>query len=136
MLSLTISCCYGSKKIGEGQATCGALDDDIGDEGDEEDVDLVVRRTGWWRIIRRAAWKHRDRLWSPGRGRSTGLLLPLSVNVLMTGIIIINILEPSSLGPPLPLPRRNCQSFKFLAVKINFGLFRIKRLSWEWKHKA
>ena len=54
MLSLTISCCYGSKKIGEGQATCGALDDDIGDEGDEEDVDLVVRRTGCWRIIRRA----------------------------------------------------------------------------------
>ena len=41
MLSLTISCCYGSKKIGEGQATCGALDDDNCDDGDEEDVDLV-----------------------------------------------------------------------------------------------
>ena len=54
MLSLTISCCYGSKKIGEGQATCGALDDDNCDDGDEEDVDLVVRRTGCWRIIRRA----------------------------------------------------------------------------------
>ena len=42
--------------------TCGALDDDNGDEydddnvddGDEEDVDLVVRGTGCWRIIRRA----------------------------------------------------------------------------------
>ena len=78
--------------------TCGALDDDDSDnddnddDSDDEDVDLVVRRTGWWRIIRRAAWKHRDRLWSPGRGRSTGLLLPLSVNVIMTGIIIINII--------------------------------------------
>ena len=78
--------------------TCGALDDDDSDDddndddSDDEDVDLVVRRTGWWRIIRRAAWKLRDRLWSPGRGRSTGLLLPLSVNVIMTGIIIINII--------------------------------------------
>ena len=60
MLSLTISCCYGSKKIGEGQATCGALDDDDSDDddndddSDDEDVDLVVRRTGCWRIIRRA----------------------------------------------------------------------------------